>query len=315
MKTGIITSNRFKQHLTGKGHPESPERLDAILSELHDCGILDSHPVEVPNLIDLTLPDLVHTHDYLSMVKESCKRGDEFIISHDNPISAESYEIAVLATNAVAHGISKVMNEEWINGMALVRPPGHHAERTMPMGFCLMNNVAIGAKYLQKEFNVEKIAIIDFDVHHGNGTQHIFESDSTVFFTSIHQSPFYPGTGKESETGIGEGNGFTKNYPLPKGQGDKEYYDIIDNDLADRVLGFDPDFIILSAGFDAHHMDPIGEMNITTEGYYQISKKLVQISNECCGGKLVSVLEGGYHLDALAESVKVHINALSERKL
>ena len=311
MQTGIITSNRFKLHLTGAGHPESPDRITAVHGALHDSGLLEKHPVVVPEIKLPEIPDLIHSNDYRIRVKRSCESGDTIIDTQDNPICPDSYEIAILAANAVTTGIDMVISGEWNNGMVIVRPPGHHAERSMAMGFCLFNNVAIGAKYLQDQYGIEKVAIVDFDVHHGNGTQHLFEADPTVFFASMHQFPFYPGTGRETETGTGAGRGTVQNYPLPAGTGDDTYYDIIDNDLSDRILKFDPDFIIFSAGFDAHELDPIGQMNVTTEGFYNISKKLNRIATEACKGRSLSVLEGGYHLNALGESVKVHINAMA----
>lgn len=315
MTTGIISSNRFKLHLTGDGHPESPDRITAIHSALHDAGILDSHPVEVPEIRFSELPDIVHSEDYRIRVKEACRDGKTHIDSLDNPICPDSYETAILASNAVTMGIDKVISGNWNNGMVIVRPPGHHAERTMAMGFCLFNNVAIGAQFLRDDYSMDKVAIVDFDVHHGNGTQHFFESDPTVFFASIHQFPFYPGTGSSSETGTGQGAGATVNYPLSSGSGDNDYYDILDNDLSDRLLKFNPDFIILSAGFDAHLLDPVGQMEVTTEGFYGITEKLKKVADECCQGRIISVLEGGYHLNALADSVKVHIKGLSGEKL
>lgn len=313
-QTGIITSNRFKQHLTGAGHPESPARIQAIHHALHRSGLLDTFPVEVPETQYSDLPEQVHTTEYQKRVENACKKGEPFIDTYDNPISTDSYETALLAANAVVHGITRVIENDWKNCLTVVRPPGHHAEESMAMGFCLFNNVAIGARYLQNEFGLDRIAIVDFDVHHGNGTQHLFEADPTVFYASIHQSPFYPGTGERSETGTGKGRGYTVNYPLPAGTAEDRYLDILENDLSDRLLRFDPDFLILSAGFDGHIQDPVGQMNISTEGYYDISRKLITISEECCDGKLVSVLEGGYHLDALGESVKVHLMALSGKQ-
>jgi acetoin utilization deacetylase AcuC-like enzyme len=199
--------------------------------------------------------------------------------------------------------------------MALLRPPGHHAEKEMAMGFCLFNNVAIAARYAQQNYEIEKVAIIDFDVHHGNGTQHIFESDPTVMYASLHQYPFYPGTGTTEETGIGNGKGTTINYPLNYGVGDVEFIDILDNSLSDKVLKYNPDLILVSAGFDAHMDDPIGGLRVTTEGYHTISKTINTLAGEVCDGKIISSLEGGYNLKALAESVAAHLIALQGKSL
>jgi len=264
------------------------------------------------------LPDyplLNHKGSYIQRVKSTCDSGESYIDTYDNPINSHSYDTAMQATGAMISGVDGIFNNEIKNAMALVRPPGHHAEESNAMGFCLFNNVAIAAKYAQKQYHADKVAIIDFDVHHGNGTQHSFENDPSVLYISIHQFPFYPGTGTKDETGWGKGLGATINYPVQAGGGDDVYLNIVENSLADKVLAFQPDFLILSAGFDAHELDPIGGMNVTTEGFKKISNHFVSLSYEYSGGRLLSVLEGGYHLQALSDSVYVHLESLMRNEL
>ncbi|HEX29514.1 TPA: histone deacetylase, partial [Candidatus Poribacteria bacterium] len=196
------------------------------------------------------------------------------------------------------------------NVFCAIRPPGHHALKSRAMGFCLFNNVAIGARYIQRKYGLSKVLIVDWDVHHGNGTQAIFYDDPTALYFSTHQYPFYPGTGSREERGIGKGEGYTVNVPLPAGSGDEEYVRIFEEILRPKAIQFDPDFILISAGFDPYEDDPIGGMRVTPEGFAELTKIVKEIAEECCEGRLVSVLEGGYNLEGLAESVEAHILAL-----
>jgi acetoin utilization deacetylase AcuC-like enzyme len=311
MSVGLITSKRFLDHDPGSYHPESPDRLKSIDSLIRKSEIFNSIIEINPQRQHLKYPELVHDLDYITRLQQACELGAPIIDTADNPISAESFDVAVLAASAVAGGIDRIFAGALTTVMALVRPPGHHAEKNMAMGFCLFNNVAIAARYAQKQYGVEKIVIIDFDVHHGNGTQHIFENDPNIMYISTHQYPFYPGTGHGDENGTGDGLGRTINYPLKAGSDDEIYLDIFNNSIADIVLDFRPELLILSAGFDAHEKDIIGGMNITTDGYYEITKSIMKLAEETTGNKILSVLEGGYHLDALAESVVKHIEALA----
>ncbi|MFC1581358.1 histone deacetylase [Candidatus Neomarinimicrobiota bacterium] len=308
---GLITSKRFLDHDTGNHHPESPNRLKTIDSLIRKSEIFSSVIEIEPRRQKIKFVELVHDLDYIARVQQACELGAPIIDTVDNPISADSFDVAVFATSAVAEGVDRICTGELTSVMSLVRPPGHHAEKNMAMGFCLFNNVAIAARYAQKQYGVEKIVIIDFDVHHGNGTQHLFENDPNILYISTHQYPFYPGTGHGDEKGTGDGLGKTINYPLKSGSGDEIYLDIFNNSIADIVLDFRPELLILSAGFDAHEKDIIGGMNVTTEGYYEITKSIMMIAKETSGNKILSVLEGGYHLDALAESVVKHIEALA----
>ncbi len=310
MKTALITSQEFKRHETGPGFPESPQRLDAIMDHLEKKNILDELEVLEPTNKDKQNCLLVHDNEYILRVQQACDFGAPIVDTIDNPISKDSYDVALLAAGSMVQAVDKVFNGGVSNAMVLPRPPGHHAEVNQAMGFCLFNNVAIAARYAQQKYEVEKVAIIDFDVHHGNGTQHIFESDPTVMYVSSHQYPFYPGTGTADEKGIGIGKGTTINYPVKADSNDDIILDIYNNSVTDKIINFDPDLLILSAGFDGHSKDPIGGLMMTTEGYYRLSNTFVKLADEVCDGKLISALEGGYDLKALAESVEVHLLAL-----
>ena len=315
MTTSLITSEKYKEHITGSGFPESPERLDAILKHLESTDLINDLDVVEPLRKDKEFCRLVHDGDYIARVRQACELGEPIVDTGDNPISKDSYDTALLAVGGITEAVDRIFEGKANNAMALLRPPGHHAEKDMAMGFCLFNNVAIAAKYAQLNYEVEKVAIIDFDVHHGNGTQHIFESDPTVMYASLHQYPFYPGTGATEETGKGHGKGTTINYPLNYGVGDNEFNDIFENSLSDKILKYNPDLIIVSAGFDAHIDDPIGGLSVTTKGYFDISNILMKLADEVCEGKIISSLEGGYNLKALAESVEAHLLALQGKAL
>ncbi len=315
MVTSLITSEKYKDHVTGPGFPESPERLDAILEHLESTGLINDLDIVEPLRKNNEFCKLVHDDEYITRVRQACELGASIVDTADNPISKNSYDTALLAVGGLTEAVDGIFTGKADNALALLRPPGHHAEKEMAMGFCLFNNVAIAARYAQQNYEVEKITIIDFDVHHGNGTQHIFESDPTVMYASLHQYPFYPGTGTAEETGIGDGKGTTINYPLNYGVGDNEFIDILENSLSDKILKYNPDLIIVSAGFDAHIDDPIGGLSVTTKGYFDISNILMNLADEVCEGKIVSSLEGGYNLKALAESVEAHLLALQGKAL
>ena len=315
MVTSLITSEKYKDHITGPGFPESPERLDAIINHLESTGLINDLDIVEPVRKDKKFCKLVHDDEYIRRVREACELGAPLVDTADNPISKTSYDIALLAVGGITEAVDRVFTGKANNAMALLRPPGHHAEKGMAMGFCLFNNVAIAARYVQQNYEVEKVAIIDFDVHHGNGTQHLFEADPTVMYASLHQYPFYPGTGADDEIGIGDGKGTTINYPLNYGVGDDQFIDIFDNSLSDKILKYNPDLIIISAGFDAHMDDPIGGLGVRTKGFYNISNIIMKFADEVCNGKIISSLEGGYNLKAQAESVEAHLLALQGKVL
>jgi acetoin utilization deacetylase AcuC-like enzyme len=314
LKTGLITSPRFLDHDPGPGHPESPQRLRAVLEHLEQSGLLNAVARLEPQIKTPEMAGLVHSTDYIQRVEAACAAGARLIDTPDNPICPATYDVAVLAVNAVTRGVDSIMAGKVKNVLVLLRPPGHHAEESQAMGFCFFNNVAVAAAYARRSYDLDRVAIIDFDVHHGNGTQHIFESDSSVLYASLHRYPFYPGTGSEQETGRGEGLGTTVNYPLPAGTGDDIYLDVVRNSLADKVLRFRPDLLILSAGFDAHEWDPLGGMRVTTDGFRSLTRLFRDLAEECCAGRLLSVLEGGYNLKGLSESVQVHLEEFMDRE-
>jgi acetoin utilization deacetylase AcuC-like enzyme len=316
-KTGLIYDDIYLQHETGAGHPERPQRLTAIVTRLREKMLSESAGSRVKLLRPAPAsPEwitAIHTPQYFERVKKSCQDGTEYLDSVDTPISPESYKVALAAVGGVLSAIDKVMAGEIRNAFCAIRPPGHHALKDRAMGFCLFNNVAIGARYVQKRYELPKVLIVDWDVHHGNGTQAVFYDDPTVLYFSIHQYPFYPGTGSDEEKGTGKGLGYNINVPMPAGCGDKEYVKAFEGILRPRAIEFDPDFILISAGFDAHKDDPLGGMNVTAQGFAEMTTIVKDIAEKCCDGRIVSVLEGGYNLDGLADSVEAHVSVLQEQ--
>ncbi len=320
MKTGYITHPAYLEHDTGPGHPESSQRLRTL-----DQKILQKDPSGKPtplqNQLQIITPDLtenldlwiskVHQPEYCRLVKEKTPAQGRVYFDPDTPCSPGSYLAAELAVSGLITAIDAVMEKRLYNAFCAVRPPGHHAEPDRAMGFCLFNQVAIGARYLQKHHQLDKVFIIDWDVHHGNGTQHIFYEDPSVYYFSTHQFPFYPGTGSGDEQGTGRGKGFTHNIPLRAGAGDAAIIQIFENELADALAAFQPDFILISAGFDAHKSDPLASLNVTEQGFKQLTQIVLSLAKDHCGGRLISCLEGGYHLEALARSVEEHLTALT----
>ena len=311
-KTGFLYDPRDLLHDTGPFHPEMPERLQVIYQGIEEAGLL-------PQLRRITAQrandkwiQAVHSKSYVRRFEEVCLSGHRSLDHEDNQMCVETYETAMLAVGGVLETLRMVMAGEINNAFCAVRPPGHHAESDQAMGFCYFNNVAIGARYLQSEFDIQRVAIVDFDVHHGNGTQHIFESDESVFYYSIHQHPSfaYPGTGREFEAGTGSGRGFTKNSPILPGQSDDDYRACIQRDLLPAMETFKPEVLMVSAGFDAHEDDQMSDVKLSTEGYTWIIRTLMQLADQYCQGRLVSVLEGGYSLELLPELAANHVRAL-----
>ncbi|MBN2591145.1 MAG: SUMF1/EgtB/PvdO family nonheme iron enzyme [Sedimentisphaerales bacterium] len=310
-KTGFLFDDIFLEHKTTSDHPEKPQRLNAINDNLKEKNLF-SQLVQIPCLpVDMNYLLKVHTKEYIEHVKQVCQTGFGYLDS-DTPVSEKSYEAALMAAGAVTSAIDAVMEGKIKNAFCAVRPPGHHAEKDRAMGFCIFNNIAIGAKYIQDKYDLRKILIVDWDVHHGNGTQHCFYDDPDILYFSVHQSPFYPGTGSESEKGEGNGLNFTMNFPLPVGSTDNDYIDIFENKLKPAALSFKPDFVLISAGFDSHKNDLLGGMKVTEQGFAQMTQIVMEIAQKCCKSRLVSILEGGYNLQALANSVEAHIRVLME---
>ncbi|RMF68158.1 MAG: histone deacetylase [Calditrichaeota bacterium] len=309
-KTGFVFHDDFLKHRTGEGHPERPARLDHLMERL-ERDSLSSELVRIaPIPADLTWIQAVHPENYIESIQKTCKSGLHYLDS-DTVVCEDSYQVALLAAGGVCRACEAVQKGEVVNAFCAIRPPGHHAETGRAMGFCLFNNVAIAARYLQHHFGVRKLCIIDWDVHHGNGTQAIFYSDPSVFYVSIHQFPLYPGTGTAEETGEGEGKGTTLNLPSPAGSDDAYYRKLFEKKIVPAVMDFAPDFVLISAGFDAHRDDPLANMMVTERGFAEMTELTKQVAEECCEGRLVSVLEGGYNLEALATSAVEHVGVMA----
>lgn len=311
-RTGFLYDERYLLHKTGPYHPEIPERLEAILQGVSGAGLLDKliRITAVP--AELAWIHAVHTPEYVKRFEAACRSRHQTLDSPDNQMCPETYQVALLAVGGILEAARRVMAGELDNAFCAVRPPGHHAEAGRAMGFCYFNNVAVAARYLQKQWGLHRIGIVDFDVHHGNGTQHIFEDDPEVYYYSIHQHPTfaYPGTGREFEYGRGTGYGFTKNSPVLPGLGDNDWMQLIERDLVPAFADFKPEFILVSAGFDAHRDDDMSDIKLTTECYSWIMKRLVETANEHAAGRLISVLEGGYCLKRLPELARNHLEIL-----
>ena len=307
MKTGLIVSDTFQNHNTGVGHPEQVARVSVIIDnfkKLNNKNLIWKKPSIVKNEI------LKTTHDstYVDFVQNSFPKNELLFLDGDTIISPGSKEVTIDAVGSIIAAIDGVENKEFENAFCAVRPPGHHAKKNKAMGFCIYNNVAVGAHYLIEKYNYKRIAIIDFDVHHGNGTQDIFYNEEKVLYISTHQYPFYPGSGSESEKGK-YNNIF--NLPLPAGTSSEEYLNAYEFVLK-RIKEFKPEFILFSAGFDAHQNDPLAQFRLTSNDFYKLTKRTLELSKQYCNGKVVSILEGGYDLNALKESSSMHVSALLE---
>lgn len=310
--TGLVYDDIYLEHKTGAGHPERPERLEAITARLQEVGLLEELSRIKPRAADEKWLTAVHTPEHIASLRRLHAEGYRYADSPDTPVSPASYEVALMAAGGVMAAVDAVVEGQVRNAFCAVRPPGHHATPDRAMGFCLLNNVAIAARYVQQEHKLPKVLIVDWDVHHGNGTQEIFYEDPDVFYFSVHQYPFYPGTGSVAQQGSGEGKGSTLNVPLPAGSGDAEFLGAFTEKLLPAVRQFQPDFVLVSAGFDAHKNDLLGQMRVTTEGFAEMTRIVRQIADQHCRGRLVSVLEGGYHLENLAAAVEAHLRTLME---
>ncbi len=294
-------------------HPEHEERLVSIIEHLKKTDLWTTLVHITPSPADTTWILKVHTADHVKFVKELCEGGATVLDQGDTHVCKDSYRVALLAAGGVLAGVDAVMSGRTKNTFCAVRPPGHHAESSRAMGFCLFNNVAIGARYVQESYQVERVAILDWDVHHGNGTQEIFYEDPSMFYISTHQYPYYPGTGGAEERGEGRGEGFTLNIPLRAETTGEEYVKLFQEVIVPALENFRPEFIFISAGFDAHRDDPLAGILLTEETYAEITRKVKEIAENYSSGRIVSVLEGGYDLKALPRCVEAHLVALTER--
>jgi acetoin utilization deacetylase AcuC-like enzyme len=303
----LISTGRFAEHQTPPGHPERSERaevMDVVASAWRQSG----GEVVAPRAVTSEQLNRVHESHYLKRIAGTA--GSSVALDPDTFTSPETYEVALLAAGAAVEGVERVIAGRDVRALALVRPPGHHAERDRAMGFCLFNNVAIAAAHA-RSLGVERVAIIDYDVHHGNGTQHIFEDDPHVLYVSMHQSPFYPGTGEFAETGRGKGQGFTVNIPLEVGAVDEDYRMVFAEMVVPILNQFRPGLVLVSAGFDAHERDPLGGMRVTSPAFAAMTMELRRVAESSSGGRLVAVTEGGYDLHALTECLKLLTEVLS----
>ena len=304
----------FYRHETGPSHPETAWRLDAAVEGVRRAGresSLISHHDDHPDTDRLIAK--VHSTAYSKALDEACLIGERLFHCADNPISSATWDAARAAVSTSLVAIDRLhRTDESDRAFVIARPPGHHAERERAMGFCFFNTIACVSERLLESPSIERVFVLDWDVHHGNGTQHLFEERDDVFYLSIHQHPFYPGSGAPEEVGRGRGAGFTRNFPLPAGSGDREYLDLFESDVLPLIDEYAPHAIVISAGFDAHARDPIGGMRLTEAAFGTMTRLVSQAADRHCNGKLFGILEGGYDAEALEASVAEHIIALEE---
>ncbi len=307
MNTAFLTDPIAKEHDTGLGHPERIARWDAAVRGVEPFGLSPSEP-RAATFAELAL---CHTPDYIVSARRDAEAGLESLSTGDTDICRRSFEVAKHAAGVCLTAVDRVIAREARNAFCIVRPPGHHATPTRGMGFCLFNNIAIAARYAQRQYGLERVLIADWDVHHGNGTQDCFYDDPSVFFFSTHQSPWYPGTGDPDETGSGRAEGTTLNCPFPAGAGREEILGAFRHQLLPAMAEFRPDLVMISAGFDSRLGDPLGHFRLTDDDFTELTTLLLEVADKHAGGGLVSVLEGGYSLDGLTNAVAAHAAALT----
>ncbi|MBT6093961.1 MAG: histone deacetylase family protein [Rhodospirillaceae bacterium] len=306
MTTFLYSHAACLEHDPGAMHPECPDRLRSVLSGLDEEPFQYLHREEAPK-VDLGKVEKVHKPYYVEKIIETVPDSGRVYLDPDTALSSGSVEAAMRASGAAIEAVDQVVGGNADNAFCAVRPPGHHAESSQAMGFCLFNSAAIAAVHARAAHGMTRAAVIDFDVHHGNGTQHSFEQDAGLFYGSSHQWPAYPGTGLESETGV---DGNIVNAPLSPGAGSVEFRAAYERLILPALREFSPEILIISAGFDAHARDPLAQLNVQTEDYAWVTERLLEVASECCEGRVISLLEGGYDLNALRESVQAHVSAL-----
>ncbi len=309
--TSILIDPIYREHLVGCDHPERPERFDAVVEGLQRAGLLDRLGRVDRRMATEEELLLCHTREYLRTARRDVEAGQSHLSTGDTDITGNSWEIAVMAVGGALNAVDAVMTGAARNAFCAVRPPGHHATPSRGMGFCLLNNVAIAARYAQRQHGVERVLIVDWDVHHGNGTQDTFYTDPTVFYFSTHQWPLYPGTGREDETGAGAGEGTTLNFPFPAGAGRHEVLGAVENSLVPAMGRFGPGLVLISAGFDSRVGDLLGRFTLTDRDFRDLTLVVMAIAERHAGGRVVSLLEGGYTLSGLASAAAAHVQALS----
>jgi acetoin utilization deacetylase AcuC-like enzyme len=314
-RLGLVHDERFKLHDTGPGHPENADRLDAVEAGINDAG-LSSRAVRIdPEPIDMALLEGRHKKAYVERFRDACRAGRRIIDVPDSAICRDSYDIALLAAGATVEAARRIATGEIDRAFCAVRPPGHHAEHDHSMGFCMFNNVALAADAVRGDGGLKRVLILDWDVHHGNGTQHAFYSDPSVLYISLHGHPeyLYPGTGFPEEYGHGEGRGTTLNLPFLPGAGDDEYGEVFQTRVIPAIRSFEPQMAIISAGFDAHASDPIGITSLSDNMFTEMLVHLIELAARFASGRVLSVLEGGYNLDVLRRCVARHVAILAEQ--
>lgn len=312
MKTAFIHHPIALKHDTGIGHPETARRYESVMSAMRSADVWSELSEMVPEKASQGLIQAAHTKEHFKRVAGAFENGLEYLDA-DTVISMQSFDAALFAAGGVCRAVDAVMAGEARNAFVAARPPGHHATAESAMGFCLFNNVAVGARYAQNRYKeIERVAIIDWDVHHGNGTQGIFFDDPSVFFFSMHQYPWYPGSGSRGEIGFGRGKGYTMNVPVKAGTKALEQRRMFEAALGDIASGFRPDLIIISAGFDAHLSDPLGQLRLEDADFVAMTRSVLSWAADVCGGRVISVLEGGYNLQTLGATVQAHVEALAK---
>jgi acetoin utilization deacetylase AcuC-like enzyme len=317
MHTALALDPLFKAHETGEGHPERPARYDAVTNALKHAGLLDRHALRIPPR-EATPDELarVHTRHYLELVDKEIAAGVHDLSTGDTTVCPASAGVARKAVGTVLNAVDAVCQGDAVNAFCAVRPPGHHATPSRGMGFCIYNNIALAARHAQRHHGVERVLIVDWDVHHGNGTQDAFYHDGSVYFFSTHQAPWYPGTGARGERGEGAGEGCIHNAPLPAGSGRKEIlHAAFEQELVPAMKTFKPEMVFISAGFDSRRGDPLGRFQLTDDDFRDLTHLLLTLADQYAGGRVVSVLEGGYSLEGLAQGVTAHVRELAGASL